>query len=239
MLCMAEGYKKRLSGTGNPNYKKDCAIKVCKGCGASYENYNKTRKYCSHKCYTNQPKALAKTLAIYTAPKAPKIKKCYVPVMRPRVYVDTKVYGNCLQCGIPIVSYRTRVKKYCTYKCHLDSGGAVRAGKAAGTMTRKYGAKKDANHVEIVGAFEKLGAAVLDLSTMGSGVPDLFVKCREVTYLVDVKNPKTGYGKRGLNPLQKEWAEKWKGGPVYLISTVEQVADLFHGRIEGLKRFPE
>lgn len=151
----------------------------------------------------------------------------------------TKLTSVCAQCGANFEHFPSVARKFCSYQCHLDSGGALRAGKASGTMTRKYGAKKDANHAEIVGAFKKLGAAILDLSTMGSGIPDLLVWCQAGWHLVDVKNPKTGYGRRGLNPIQKEWANNWKGGPVYLISTIDQAVDLVNGRFDGLKRFPE
>jgi hypothetical protein len=106
-------------------------------------------------------------------------------------------------------------------------------------MTRKYGAKKDANHNEVVEAFKALGADVLDTSNLGGGVPDLIIGCRNAWHLVDVKNPNTGYGRRGLNKRQKEWALAWKGGPVYLISTVEEAADLVNGNFTALKRFPE
>lgn len=106
-------------------------------------------------------------------------------------------------------------------------------------MTRKYGAKKDANHSEIVNEFKRLGASVLDASNVGSGMPDLVVSCSGTLHLVDVKNPNTGYGRRGLNKRQKEWALEWKGGPVYLISTIEEVAEMVRGNLAGLKRFPE
>ena len=106
-------------------------------------------------------------------------------------------------------------------------------------MTRKYGAKKDANHKDILNAFKVRGSAVLDMSAMGNGVPDLCVWCKDRWYLVDIKNPNTGYGKRGLNERQKEWASAWKGGPVYLISTEAEVERMVAGDMAGLKRFPE
>lgn len=102
-----------------------------------------------------------------------------------------------------------------------------------------YGVKKDANHGQIVDAFKKLGAGVVDMSRLGCGVPDLVVWCRGQWLLVDVKNPKTRYGQKGLNKRQKEWATDWKGGPVFLISTVEQVGQMVNGEFGALKRFPE
>lgn len=106
-------------------------------------------------------------------------------------------------------------------------------------MTRKYGAKKDANHGAMVGAFKKIGAHVLDLSSMGSGVPDLVVWCARRWVLVDIKNPKTGYGRRGLNKNQREWADAWQGGPVYLVATIDDVISLVTGRFDLVKHYPE
>jgi len=120
----------------------------------------------------------------------------------------------------------------------LDSGGALRAGKASAGMTKKYGAKKDANHFEIMNYLKKLGAYVLDMSTLGQGVPDLMVLINGKNYLVDIKNPKTGYGRRGLNERQKRWAEEWQGGKVYLISTVDEVILLIQGKEDKLKSYP-
>lgn len=113
----------------------------------------------------------------------------------------------------------------------------MRAGLAAAKKMKTYGAKKDANHNEIVDAFKKLGAPVMDLSSMGGGVPDLIVECQGVLHLVDVKNPKTGYGKRGLNKLQKKWAEQWNGGPVYLVYTLQDVENLVNGRCNKVKAY--
>src|SRR6185369_3097480 len=123
-----------------------------------------------------------------------------------------QIFVKCLHCGVNFSAYMSAERKFCSYQCFLNSGGALRAGKAASTMTRKYGAKKDANHGLIVAEFKKRDADVIDLSSMGHGVPDLVVGFDRVWYLVDVKNPETGYGRRGLNQRQKEWADNWKGG---------------------------
>jgi hypothetical protein len=146
---------------------------------------------------------------------------------------------TCIQCGIQFHAYaaQDRPRKFCSYACHLASGGAHRAGEAAVMAKRRYGNKKDANHKEIVDAFERLGSAVLDLSDMGYGVPDLIVSCKSSWQLVDVKNPKTGYGRRGLNPIQKDWALKWKGGPVYMVSSVDDVISMVNGNYSAVKSF--
>lgn len=102
-------------------------------------------------------------------------------------------------------------------------------------MTRKYGIKCDANHKDLVNCLRKLGADVLDISTVGCGVPDLVVWCRGNWHLVDIKNPNTGYGKRGLNKNQKQWAAHWKGGPVYMIYSTDDAIALVNGDMENLK----
>lgn len=101
--------------------------------------------------------------------------------------------------------------------------------------TKKYGAKKDANHKEIFDIISKFTAAK-DLSPMGCGVPDGIAWVNDGWQLFDVKNPKTGYGKRGLNNRQKKWADDWRGGPVYLIYTVEEAEQFARGNLDGLKR---
>ncbi len=100
---------------------------------------------------------------------------------------------------------------------------------------KKYGAKKDANHKEIFGIIERF-TAVKDLSAIGFGVPDGLAWINESWQLFDVKNPNTGYGKRGLNARQKKWAEDWRGGPVYLLYTVEEAERFARGNLEGIKR---
>lgn len=103
---------------------------------------------------------------------------------------------------------------------------------------KKYGAKKDANHKEIFDAIRQL-TACHDLSNAGCGVPDGVAWAGDGWQFFDVKNPRTGYGRRGLNPRQREWANDWRGGPVYLIYTAEEAVDFARGNLDELKRFPE
>ena len=84
-----------------------------------------------------------------------------------------------------------------------------------------YGAKKDANHKEIVDCLNKCGIPFIDLSALGYGVPDLVVEIQKKLGLWEIKNPKTPYGKRGLNKNQKAWAGKWRGSPVKIIKSVD------------------
>lgn len=44
-----------------------------------------------------------------------------------------------------------------------------------------------------------------------------------VTALAEFKNPETGYGRKGLSPSQREFRDRWRGGPIFRIDTVEDV----------------
>lgn len=141
----------------------------------------------------------------------------------------------CSYCGNEFTHSPSKDRKYCSYQCHLDSGGAIRAGQEAVKTMKKYGLKKDANHNDIVKAFKKLGADVIDLSNLGCGVPDILVWCKGAWHLIDIKNPETAYGKRGLNPLQKTWAADWKGGAVYLVYNNDDVVNMVNGNLDKVK----
>jgi hypothetical protein len=99
----------------------------------------------------------------------------------------------------------------------------------------KYGGKRDANHQEIFDVISKF-VAVKDLSAAGFGVPDGLAWINGGWQLFDVKNPKTSYGKRGLNIRQKKWADDWRGGPVYLIYTVEDAESFALGDFSKIKK---
>lgn len=130
----------------------------------------------------------------------------------------------------------SRHQKYCSYQCFTASGGAVRAGMAAARMTRKYGAKKDANHAGIVELLTKTGTPFIDLSVLGYGIPDLVISTKDdALHLWEVKNTKTSYGKRGLNPKQIAWANAWQGGPVFVIETVEDAVRFLNGERAHVK----
>jgi hypothetical protein len=247
--CMAISYKKRLLGKNNPNFK-NASIKTCAYCGLEYNSYVKTRKFCSQSCYTSlktkdkikhepKPKVrhtkLCRSCGVefFCAPSIRKTtcsKACKIELINLK-----KNFKNCCQCGEKFSLFKSQNnKKYCSYKCHLDSGGAFRAGIASTEARLKYGPKKDANHNEI---FEELRryCAVYDLSSAGCGLPDGLAWISNQWILFDVKNPKTAYGKRGLNSVQKKWLSQWKGGPVYLIYTTEEAKKFANGEFDGIK----
>jgi hypothetical protein len=146
-----------------------------------------------------------------------------------------RAVGQCPVCGTEFKYSPSQQRIYCSYECHIKSGGAKRAGEAAAMAKLKYGAKKDANHKEVFDAMSQI-TAVHDLSNMGCGCPDGLAWINGGWQLFDVKNPQTGYGRRGLNKRQKEWADDWRGGPVFLIYSVEEAIRFVRGDWEGIKR---
>lgn len=83
---------------------------------------------------------------------------------------------------------------------------------------------RDHNHKLLSDHFEALGCSVTDLALAGvNGLPDIAVGCMGRTYLVELKNPDTAYGRKGMNTDQQRFAERWRGGQVYCVSTIEEV----------------
>ena len=78
----------------------------------------------------------------------------------------------------------------------------------------RYARRVDANQAEIVAALRKAGAKVKIVHQPY----DLQVWIGDRTMYIEVKNPKTGYGRKGMNAKQ---AEEAQGLPVYMADSVE------------------
>lgn len=230
--------------SGNNAYR-GAGRKKCGCCGVDYLSYSKTRKFCSHRCYnlaatvrferpcqycgalfkpnTKRSKFCSRTCLSGAKPKT----AGYIPRPRP-VYLV-----KCLHCVVEFRVGQKSKRKFCGYPCFIASGGPLRAGEAAAMAKSKYGAKKDANHTEVFEAIRSLTAAH-DLSNVGCGCPDGVAWVKDGWQLFDVKNPKTAYGRRGLNPRQKKWIADWRGGPVYLLYSVDDALKFARGDIAGL-----
>jgi endogenous inhibitor of DNA gyrase (YacG/DUF329 family) len=140
---------------------------------------------------------------------------------------DSRITKTCLQCKKSFSVYPSQsARKFCSYKCHIDNGGSLRAGEAAARAKVKYGAKKDFNHVAISKVLEELGAQVFDTSSVGCGFPDCVIGMAGFNHLIEIKNPNTRYGKKGLNPRQKKWTEQWIGSPVHIVRTSDDAVEL-------------
>lgn len=91
-------------------------------------------------------------------------------------------------------------------------------------------ARRDGNEPEVIYALEQMGVYVYRLSQ--AGIPDLLCfaprrgKRLAQCFLVEVKN-----GKRGkIQPKQKAFLElaEFKGWPVRVVSSVDQVLDMYN-----------
>lgn len=92
-------------------------------------------------------------------------------------------------------------------------------------MTRRN--SKDANHDPIVERFRALGCSVIEMHATGiPGFPDLVVGTIGVSHLVEVKNPDTPYGRKGLNDNQTAFARDWRGSMVYVASSEDDATIL-------------
>lgn len=88
-------------------------------------------------------------------------------------------------------------------------------------------ARRDANERPIVEAFRACGASVLRMDQPC----DLLVGVENgrngpATYLVEVKDPASPYGRKGLNPNQQEFQETWRGSPIHVVETVDDALGL-------------
>lgn len=262
--CMAVGYSIRLAGPSNPNYSR-AGNRVCLTCGTWFQSYSASRKYCSRSCYTKSESCIERAIrqlpaahaaqSAKAAAKPPKIcGRCgvaktptqtseYCEACARQNQLDgvaawaagpIKPNKTCMHCRHEFHSYQKN-RLYCSYDCYLASGGARRAGEAsARAVMNKYGAKKDANHRAIFDELSKHCKPV-DLSNVGCGLPDGLAYIADGWRLFEVKNPKTAYGRRGLNKRQTKWSEEWCGGPIFLVYTVEEAASFGRGEFVGLR----
>jgi len=119
---------------------------------------------------------------------------------------------NCFECKKDFTSYHKN-RKFCSKNCANENWSK--------DMPKGYACKKDANHNEIVDALTAAGASVVDMSHVGRGFPDLIVGFQSKTILMEIKNPKTAYGKKGLNKNQQKWKDEWIGGPYCVVDSPE------------------
>lgn len=83
--------------------------------------------------------------------------------------------------------------------------------------------RQDGNTRELDGALRRLGASFQDTSTVGGGFPDRVVGYRGRTVLVEYK---TDTGR--IEPSQRDFALGWRGAPVYIVRTIEDICSMLH-----------
>lgn len=148
--------------------------------------------------------------------------------------VKKKPNRICRECGTEFYTRRAK-GKYCSYPCFVNNGGTVRAGLEATKARMRYGLKKDANHKPLAKMLEDAGFEVKDLSQRGCGLPDMVVWAHGAWHLVEIKNKKTSYGKKGLNKNQRAWIKGWSGGPVHVICDDADAQRFIDGDLESLR----
>ena len=87
--------------------------------------------------------------------------------------------------------------------------------------------RRDGNHKALSELFVRLGFSWADLVDTGvPGLPDGVAGLFQKNHLVEFKDPETSYGRAGLNPNQMAFARDWKGEPVSVVSTQDDVIAL-------------
>lgn len=98
---------------------------------------------------------------------------------------------------------------------------------------RRYRGSKDRNHDAIAAVFEALGCDVIDLS--GAGLADdldLAIGLLGETHLIEIKNPETEYGRKGMTTKQAAYAARWRGSPIRVITSELEATAL----VQNLRR---
>ena len=247
--CMAEAYRSRMRGTENPNFS-GAGQRLCDQCGGYFRSYNSARKYCGSACAAAARTIISARPCEHCGesfrPAINRTRFCCVECFRAsrprqqRVPRPRPIHlRSCRECNREFRVGPKSIRKFCSYDCFVKSGGPKRAGQAAMVAKRKYGNKKDANHNLLFEKLKEHSVPHIDLSPLGCGVPDGVAHTPAGWQLFDVKNLKTGYGRRGLNKNQREWAENWQGGCVFLVHDESEMVAFIKGEFAALQRFPE
>lgn len=86
-------------------------------------------------------------------------------------------------------------------------------------------ARTDRNQAEIVALLRSKGATVCDTSQLGGGYPDLTIGYMGRTFHAEIKDGSKPPSKRKLTPDQEEWIKAWRGGAVWLITSIPEALD--------------
>ena len=130
----------------------------------------------------------------------------------------------CEHCNKQFNSYQ-KERRFCSNDCCYKENFHLRT----------Y-AKKDLNHNFIVEILVQGGANVKDMSKVAGGMPDLLVWYLGEWHLIEIKNPKTHYGRQGLNKTQKKFAEEWNGGAIFIVKTEEDAKNFLAGKFENVEQ---
>jgi Holliday junction resolvase len=189
------------------NKQKQYGIWKCIQCNCEKKAtaHQKRQKYCSYDCMSKAYKT--------------RLKGSQNP------NYSNANFRVCKICNKKFQSSQKQ-RKYCSVKCRDIEFSQY---------PMRIKAKKDANHNEIVKILEAGGVVVKDMSTQGRGFPDILAWHLDAWYLIEIKNPKTDYGRKGLNKNQVDFLKDWKGGPVFIMRTNEEANNFVAGNLELLE----
>ena len=85
--------------------------------------------------------------------------------------------------------------------------------------------RRDANHRDVIRAFEAYGWTVADTADLGDGFPDVLIAKGGVMRQVEIKDGSKPLSARKLTPAEQRYHARLAaaGCPVLVIDTIEQV----------------
>lgn len=85
--------------------------------------------------------------------------------------------------------------------------------------------RRDSVHAAVVADLTRMGCSVADTAVVGQDFPDLVVGKWGITMLVELKSPKAVSRRKGdgRSEGQVAFAEGWRGGPVIVAQTAEEI----------------
>lgn len=126
---------------------------------------------------------------------------------------------HCEYCQNEFYAY-SKARKFCDLQCYRKSLFLKQI------IPEPLQARNcDRNHPEIVAALTAAGVRVIDLSNRGSGIPDLLTIYQGRVSLLEVKNPRTFYGRKGFSGPQQRWANGWTGEPPIVVRSTREALD--------------
>jgi hypothetical protein len=75
----------------------------------------------------------------------------------------------------------------------------------------RHRARRDGNHVEIVGALRQHGIAVVDLASVGNGCPDIATAFGGRTIFMEIKDGRLPPSRRQLTDDERRFFDTWLG----------------------------
>lgn len=90
--------------------------------------------------------------------------------------------------------------------------------------------KKDRNHDEIAAGLRAAGYPIIETNKVGGGAPDIIANRGDTLIFIEIKNPATKYGRKGLRPSQARFKAEWEAFcPYVVVFTLEDAIQAMRG----------